>query len=88
MGMHVPDRSREKTFLPHVGLDWEPDIEDVIDGLSSTFVEQQQSGNGTSNELRGSGHGQQPLFNRSSGERLDRHDYKPPPGAFQRHQQL
>lgn len=85
--MHVPDRSREKTFLPRIGLSWEPDIEDVIDGLSSTFVEQQQSGGRAAKDLRGFGHDQQSLLNRTSVERLDRHDYKSPPGAFQRHQQ-
>lgn len=80
--MHVPDRSREKTFLPRIDLKWEPDIEDVIDGLSSTFVEQQQSRTGATKDVRGSGHGQQSLLNRTSVGGLDRHDYKPPSGAF------
>ena len=84
---HVPDRSRERTFLPRISLKWEPDIEDVINGLSSTFIEQQQPGVRAAEDIRGFGHGQQPLFNRTPIERLDRNDYKPPSGAFQRHQQ-
>lgn len=84
MGTHVPDRSREKIIVPRIGLSWEPDIEDVIDGLSSTFVEQQSRG-GNAKDLRGSEHSQQPVFDRAPRKRLDGNDYKPPEGTFQRH---
>lgn len=78
----VPDRLQERTFVPRIGLDWEPDIEDVIDGLSSNFVEQQQSGGRPSQDVRGAGHGQQPVFDRTSVERLGRNDFKGPARAF------
>jgi hypothetical protein len=87
MGEKIPDRAQERTFLSRIGMDWQPDIEDVIDGLSSSFVEQQQSGGRSAQDVRGAGHGQQPVFDRSPVDRLDRHDYKAPPGAFQRRQQ-
>jgi len=87
MGAKIPDRTQERTFLPRIGMDWEPDIEDVIDGLSSSFVEQQQSGGRAAQDVRGAGHRQQPVFDRTSVDRLDRHDFKGPAGAFQRHQQ-